>query len=60
MILQMEHSEGTVIQIGELSQGINNLTVSTNLDFKDSNEAMLLITSYLFMFKSIAIFTDGL
>lgn len=27
MILQMEHSEGAVMQIGELSQGINNLTV---------------------------------
>uniref|UniRef100_A0A8C4JTG1 PPFIA binding protein 2 n=1 Tax=Dromaius novaehollandiae TaxID=8790 RepID=A0A8C4JTG1_DRONO len=27
---QMEHSEGTVMQIGALSQGINNLTVCTN------------------------------
>ncbi|XP_066494722.1 liprin-beta-2 isoform X3 [Tiliqua scincoides] len=29
---QMEHSEGTVIQIGELSQGINNLTTMLSQD----------------------------
>nr|XP_056708111.1 liprin-beta-2 [Euleptes europaea] len=29
---QMEHSEGTVMQIGELSQGINNLTTMLSQD----------------------------
>ncbi|XP_053112158.1 liprin-beta-2 isoform X9 [Hemicordylus capensis] len=32
LILQMEHSEGTVMQIGELSQGINNLTTMLSQD----------------------------
>lgn len=41
MVLQMEHSEGTVMQIGELSQGINNLTVSTNLSFITSSYALI-------------------
>lgn len=30
ILLQMEHSEGTVMQIGALSQGISHLTVCTN------------------------------
>ncbi|KAF1472085.1 Liprin-beta-2, partial [Megadyptes antipodes antipodes] len=35
---QMEHSEGTVMQIGALSQGISHLTVCTNFTrFKDTN-----------------------
>ncbi|XP_010020090.1 PREDICTED: LOW QUALITY PROTEIN: liprin-beta-2 [Nestor notabilis] len=35
---QMEHSEGTVMQIGALSQGISHLTVCTNsISFKVTN-----------------------
>ncbi|XP_048339966.1 liprin-beta-2 isoform X3 [Sphaerodactylus townsendi] len=38
---QMEHSEGTVMQIGELSQGINNLTTMLSQDQMLNNDRFL-------------------
>uniref|UniRef100_A0A8D0B9H0 PPFIA binding protein 2 n=1 Tax=Salvator merianae TaxID=96440 RepID=A0A8D0B9H0_SALMN len=41
---QMEHSEGTVMQIGELSQGISNLTTMLSQDQMLNDDRFLLST----------------
>ncbi|NWU87400.1 LIPB2 protein, partial [Onychorhynchus coronatus] len=41
---QMEHSEGTVMQIGALSQGISQLTVGTHFTFVQKSQMFLSAT----------------